>query len=111
MLTRCIAFMHTPDIKEMTSLLEITLPAVTLRRTEDFVFVNKLREKYLVLRLYKWAIISCIFYQVSCADCYENFILRVEQFWKTNTSFVIPNSKLSVTVYIYYGETVIFYNA
>jgi len=36
----------------MTSLLEITLPAVTLRRTEDIIFVNKLRENYLVLRLY-----------------------------------------------------------
>ena len=108
MLTRCIVFIYTPDTKEMTSLLEITLPAVTLRRTEDFIFVNKLRENYLVLRLYKWAIIAYIFYQVSCVKCYENFILRVEQFRKNNTSFVIPNSKLSVTVYIYYGETVIF---
>ena len=98
MLTGCIVFIYTPDTKEMTSLLEITLPAVTLRRTEDVIFVNKLRENYLVLRLYKWAIIAYIFYQVGCADCY---ILRVEQFRKTNTSFVIPNSKLSVTVYIY----------
>ena len=77
-----------------------TLPAVTLRRNEDLMFVNKLRENYLVLRLYKWAIIACIFYQVSCVECYENSILRVEQFRKTDTSFVIPNSKLSMTVYI-----------
>ena len=31
---------------------------------------------------------------------YENFILRIEEFRRTNTSFVIPNSKLSMTVYI-----------
>ena len=37
---------------------------------------------------------------MSCVDCYKNFILPVEQFWKPDTSFVIPNSKLSVTVYI-----------
>ena len=105
MLTRCIVLIYTPDTEEMTSLLEITLQAVTLRRTEDIIFVNKLRENYLVLQLYKWAIIAYIFYKVSCADCY---IFRVEQFRKTNISFVTPNSKLSVTVYIYYGETVIF---
>jgi len=38
------------------------------------------------------------------------FILRVEQFWKPDTSFAILNSKLSVTVYIYYDETVIYLN-
>ena len=52
----------------------------------------------MVPQLHKWAIVAYIFYQVSCADCY---ILRVEQVRKTNISFVIPNSKLSVTVYIY----------
>jgi len=105
MLTRCIVFIYTPETKEMISLFENTLPALTLRRTEDIIFVNKLRENYLVQQLYKWPLVAYIFYQVSCVDCY---ILRVEQFRKTNTSFVIPNSKLSATVYIYYGATVIF---
>jgi len=40
MLTRCIVFIYTPDTKEMTSLLEITLPAVTLRRIEDIILVT-----------------------------------------------------------------------
>ena len=46
MLTRYFAFIYTPDTVEITSLLEFTLPAVTLRRTEGFILWNIHKENY-----------------------------------------------------------------
>jgi len=40
MLTRCFAFIYTPNTKEMTSFTRTTLPAVTLRRIEDITLVT-----------------------------------------------------------------------